>query len=119
MIPSRILVVVRVLVEWLILDVGGATFVPLFLLRGIGICVLVFFDYVELSLELGDLFVPLQYLFFILRALAAQLFVHSFGHFVAVGDHFGPVSINAPDERAERQCRKYGQLIAELTKKMV
>jgi NAD(P)H dehydrogenase (quinone) len=37
---------------------------------------------------------------------------------IAVGDHFGPVSINAPDERAERQCRKYGQLIAELTKKM-
>jgi NAD(P)H dehydrogenase (quinone) len=37
---------------------------------------------------------------------------------IAVGDHYGPVSINAPDERVERQCRKYGQLIAELTKKL-
>jgi NAD(P)H dehydrogenase (quinone) len=34
---------------------------------------------------------------------------------VAVGDHYGPVAINAPDERALRQCRKYGQLIAKLT----
>lgn len=37
---------------------------------------------------------------------------------VAVGDHYGPVSINAPDERVERQCRKYGQLVSELTKKL-
>jgi len=34
---------------------------------------------------------------------------------IAIGDHYGPVSINAPDERALRQCRKYGQLLAKLT----
>jgi NAD(P)H dehydrogenase (quinone) len=37
---------------------------------------------------------------------------------VAIGDHYGPVSINAPDERAIRQCRKYGGMIAELAKKV-
>jgi NAD(P)H dehydrogenase (quinone) len=37
---------------------------------------------------------------------------------VAIGDHYGPVSINAPDERAIRQCRKYGGMIAELTRKV-
>jgi NAD(P)H dehydrogenase (quinone) len=34
---------------------------------------------------------------------------------IAIGDHYGPVSINAPDERALRQCRKFGQMIAKLT----
>lgn len=28
------------------------------------------------------------------------------------GDHYGPVSINAPDHRAEAQCRGYGNRIA-------
>jgi NAD(P)H dehydrogenase (quinone) len=37
---------------------------------------------------------------------------------VAIGDHYGPVSINAPDDRAVRQCRKYGALIAELAAKV-
>lgn len=37
---------------------------------------------------------------------------------VAVGDHYGPVAINAPDERAVRQCRKYGKLVAELAAKL-
>jgi len=37
---------------------------------------------------------------------------------VAVGDHYGPVAINAPDERAVRQCRKYGKLIAALAAKL-
>jgi NAD(P)H dehydrogenase (quinone) len=34
------------------------------------------------------------------------------------GDHYGPVSIDKPDERVERQCRRRGQRIAELTKKL-
>ena len=34
------------------------------------------------------------------------------------GDHYGPVSINEPDARVEEQCRRRGQRIAELTKKL-
>ncbi|MDP8247990.1 MAG: flavodoxin domain-containing protein [Candidatus Tritonobacter lacicola] len=34
------------------------------------------------------------------------------------GDHYGPVSINAPDSRAEAQCRRYGKRIAELTRRL-
>ena len=30
------------------------------------------------------------------------------------GDHYGPVSINAPDSRVERQCRELGRRTAEL-----
>jgi len=37
---------------------------------------------------------------------------------VAVGDHYGPVSINAPDERVERQCKKYGLLIADIARRL-
>jgi len=37
---------------------------------------------------------------------------------VAAGDHYGPVAINAPDDRALRQCRKYGKLVAELAAKL-
>ncbi|OHB58166.1 MAG: flavodoxin [Planctomycetes bacterium GWF2_42_9] len=36
----------------------------------------------------------------------------------SIGDHYGPVSINAPDNRAETQCVKAGKKIAELTKKL-
>jgi len=35
---------------------------------------------------------------------------------ISKGDHYGPVAINAPDERARKACRKYGQEIAQLTK---
>jgi NAD(P)H dehydrogenase (quinone) len=35
------------------------------------------------------------------------------------GDHYGPVSINKPDDRVKRQCQRRGQRIAELTKKLV
>jgi NAD(P)H dehydrogenase (quinone) len=35
-----------------------------------------------------------------------------------IGDHYGPVSINAPDKRVETQCVKAGKKIAELTKKL-
>lgn len=34
------------------------------------------------------------------------------------GDHYGPVSIGKPDNRVENQCRRRGQRIAELTKKL-
>jgi len=34
------------------------------------------------------------------------------------GDHYGPVSIGKPDERVREQCRRRGQRIAELTKKL-
>ena len=34
------------------------------------------------------------------------------------GDHYGPVAINAPDSRAEAQCRRYGKRIAELTRRL-
>lgn len=34
------------------------------------------------------------------------------------GDHYGPVAIGEPDERAKTQCLRYGQRIAKLTKKL-
>ncbi|MFC1675959.1 flavodoxin family protein [Planctomycetota bacterium] len=34
------------------------------------------------------------------------------------GDHYGPVSIGKPDERVEKQCKRRGQRIAELTLKL-
>lgn len=36
----------------------------------------------------------------------------------ANGDHYGPVSIGAPDKRSESQCRKLGQKVAKLAKKL-
>lgn len=36
----------------------------------------------------------------------------------AIGDHYGPVSINKPDERVDAQCQRAGKKIAELTKKL-
>ena len=35
-----------------------------------------------------------------------------------VGDHYGAVAINAPDERAARQCRKQGRRMAQLVKRL-
>ena len=34
------------------------------------------------------------------------------------GDHYGPVSIGKPDERVQRQCKRRGRRIADLTKKL-
>jgi NAD(P)H dehydrogenase (quinone) len=34
------------------------------------------------------------------------------------GDHYGPVAIDFPDERAEECCRQYGQNLAGLVKKL-
>ncbi len=35
------------------------------------------------------------------------------------GDHYGPVSIGKPDKRAQLQCQRRGQKIAELTQRLV
>jgi NAD(P)H dehydrogenase (quinone) len=34
------------------------------------------------------------------------------------GDHDGPVSINAPDERAEEHCRRLGERVARLVRRL-
>jgi len=34
------------------------------------------------------------------------------------GDHYGPVSISKPDDRVISQCKRRGQRIAQLTKKL-
>lgn len=34
------------------------------------------------------------------------------------GDHYGPVAIGKPDKRAEKMCVRYGQRVAELTKRL-
>jgi len=34
------------------------------------------------------------------------------------GDHYGPVSIGAPDDRVKKQCRELGSRIARLVKKL-
>lgn len=34
------------------------------------------------------------------------------------GSHFGPVSLDAPDLRAEEECKRYGKRIANLTMKL-
>lgn len=34
------------------------------------------------------------------------------------GDHYGPVSIERPDARAEKVCVRYGKRVAALTKKL-
>ncbi len=34
------------------------------------------------------------------------------------GDHYGPVSIGKPDDRAERQCQRRGKRVAELAKRL-
>ena len=37
---------------------------------------------------------------------------------IAAGDHYGPVSIGKPDERASTQCRALGKRVAELAAKL-
>jgi len=34
------------------------------------------------------------------------------------GDHYGPVAVGAPDERAAKQCRALGERVAELVDKL-
>ena len=35
-----------------------------------------------------------------------------------LGDHYGPTAVNAPDERAQNQCRELGTRVAELAGKL-
>jgi len=35
-----------------------------------------------------------------------------------LGDHYGPVAVGSPDERAQKQCRYYGKAIAGLAMKL-
>jgi len=34
------------------------------------------------------------------------------------GDHYGPVSVGAPDGKVEEECRRRGRRIAQLVKKL-
>jgi NAD(P)H dehydrogenase (quinone) len=34
------------------------------------------------------------------------------------GNHYGPVAIGAPDDKARDECRRWGRTLAELTKKL-
>ncbi|MBL7130365.1 MAG: flavodoxin family protein [Candidatus Omnitrophica bacterium] len=34
------------------------------------------------------------------------------------GDHYGPVSIGKPDQRVEKECIRFGQRMAQLTKRL-
>ncbi len=36
----------------------------------------------------------------------------------ASGDHYGPVAIGAPDARSSKQCKRLGQKVAKLVKKL-
>ena len=36
----------------------------------------------------------------------------------AAGDHYGPVAIGSPDDRAETECKKLGKTVAALTVKL-
>lgn len=38
---------------------------------------------------------------------------------ITKGDHYGPVSIGAPDDRVDRQCRALGERVAKLTMKLL
>jgi NAD(P)H dehydrogenase (quinone) len=55
----------------------------------------------------------------IMGILEAMLIAGMVVHGDPKGDHYGPVSINKPDDRVKRQCHRRGQRIAELTKKLV
>ena len=54
----------------------------------------------------------------IMGIIEAMLIAGCIVHGDPLGDHYGPVSINKPDQRVERQCMRRGQRIAELTKKL-
>jgi len=54
----------------------------------------------------------------IMGIIEAMLIAGMIVHGDPQGDHYGPVSIHKPDDRVERQCRRRGQRIADLTKKL-
>jgi NAD(P)H dehydrogenase (quinone) len=54
----------------------------------------------------------------IMGIIEAMLISGMIVHGDPLGDHYGPVSIGKPDERVISQCKRRGQRIAELTKKL-
>ena len=54
----------------------------------------------------------------IMGIIEAMLIAGMIVHGDPQGDHYGPVSIGAPDQRVEKQCRRLGKRIVELTKKL-
>lgn len=55
----------------------------------------------------------------IMGIIEAMLIAGMVVHGDPQGDHYGPVSIGLPDERVKQQCKRRGQRIAALTKKLV
>lgn len=54
----------------------------------------------------------------IMGIIEAMLIAGMVVHGDPQGDHYGPVSIGAPDQRVKKQCSRRGKRIAELTKKL-
>lgn len=54
----------------------------------------------------------------IIGIIEAMLIAGMVVHGDPQGDHYGPVSINEPDDRVKRECQRRGQRIAELTQKL-
>lgn len=54
----------------------------------------------------------------ILSILHAMLIHGMIVHGTAEGDHYGPVSIDAPDDRVKAQCEALGRRIAALAKRL-
>ena len=54
----------------------------------------------------------------ILQILQAWLIHGMVVQGIAIGDHYGPVAINHPDERVERQCRGLGKMVRELVARL-
>lgn len=54
----------------------------------------------------------------IMGIIEAMLIAGMIVHGDPQGDHYGPVSIGAPDQRVEKQCHRRGKRVAELTKKL-
>jgi len=51
----------------------------------------------------------------IMGIIEAMLIAGMVVHGDSQGDHYGPVSIGAPDQRVKKQCSRRGRRIAELT----
>jgi NAD(P)H dehydrogenase (quinone) len=54
----------------------------------------------------------------ILSILQAMLIHGMIVQGTALGDHYGPVAIGKPDERAQAQCAELGRRVAELANKL-
>ena len=54
----------------------------------------------------------------IMGIIEAMLIAGMVVHGDPQGDHYGPVSISAPDQRVKKQCNRRGKRIAELTSRL-